>query len=80
LAGDWSPEEVAATVEDYFAMLENELRRASYNERDHNRRLQQRLSGRSAGAIEFKHANISAIMNILAARSPLLHRAAVSRG
>lgn len=59
---DWSPAEVAATVADYFAMLEHELRGEPYTKRGHNRRLQQRLHGRSAGAIEFKHANISAIL------------------
>lgn len=43
-------------------MLEHELRREAYSKREHNRRLQTLLSGRSAGAIEFKHQNISAIM------------------
>ena len=62
MAEDWSREEVAATVADYFAMLEHELRGESYNKREHNRQLQQQLQGRSAGAIEFKHANISAIL------------------
>lgn len=59
---DWSREEVAATAADYLAMLEHELRGESYNKREHNRRLRQQLHGRSAGAIEFKHANISAIL------------------
>lgn len=59
---DWSAGEVAATVADYFAMLEHELRGEPYSKRDHNRRLQSILNGRSAGAIEFKHANISAIL------------------
>ena len=62
LAQDWSPAEVAATVADYLAMLEHELRGESYNKREHNRRLQALLSSRSAGAIEFKHQNISAVM------------------
>ena len=62
MAEDWSDEEVAATVADYFAMLQCELRGESYNKRDHNRRLQRLLSNRSAGAIEFKHQNISAIL------------------
>src|SRR5688572_3395404 len=43
-------------------MLEHELRGEAYNKREHNRRLQQQLPRRSAGAIEFKHANISAIL------------------
>lgn len=43
-------------------MLDCELRGESYNKRDHNRRLQEMLRGRSAGAIEFKRANISAVL------------------
>ncbi len=62
MADDWSAEEVAATVADYFEMLAHELRGESYNKSEHNRNLQQLLRGRSAGAIEFKHANISAIL------------------
>ena len=61
----WSPAEVAATVADYLDMLELELRHAPYNKRDHNRNLLQQLNGRSAGAIEFKHCNISAVLNEL---------------
>lgn len=59
---DWSQTEVAATVADYFAMLEHELRGESYNKLEHNRRLREELNNRSKGAIEFKHANISAIL------------------
>lgn len=59
---DWSPEEVAATVTDYFAMLALELRGEPFNKRDHNRRLQELLRDRSGGAIEFKHQNISAVL------------------
>lgn len=62
MADDWSREEVEATVADYFAMLAAELRGDRVNKRAHNRMLQQQLSSRSAGAIEFKHANISAIL------------------
>lgn len=62
MAGDWSPEEVAATVADYFVMLAHELRGESYSKREHNHRLQQQLHGRSAPAIEFKHSNISAVL------------------
>ena len=62
MADDWSPIEVAATVADYLTMLEHELRGEPYNKREHNRRLQTVLNGRSAGAVEFKHQNISAVM------------------
>lgn len=62
MAEDWSPEEVAATVADYFAMLACELQREPYNKKEHNRQLQLLLRGRSPGAIEFKHGNISAVL------------------
>lgn len=62
MADDWSQAEVAATVADYFEMLDHELRGVPYNKKEHNRRLQAMLNGRSAGAIEFKHANISAVL------------------
>src|SRR6185312_14351138 len=62
MSEDWSPEEVAATVADYLVMLDHELRREPYNKKDHNRRLQTLLHGRSDGAIEFKHCNISAVL------------------
>src|SRR5665213_2687832 len=62
MSDDWSPEEVAATVADYFVMLEHQFLKQSFNKREHNRYLQTILRGRSAGAVEFKHANISAIL------------------
>lgn len=58
----WSLAEVEATVADYFVMLTRELNRESVNKRDHNRALQRVLAVRSRGAIEFKHANISAVL------------------
>jgi hypothetical protein len=62
MAEDWSAKEVALTVGDYFVMLEHELRGEAYSKKEHNRQLQSLLSNRSAGAIEFKHANISAVL------------------
>lgn len=62
MADDWSREEVAATVSAYFSMLGRELRGEPFNKREHNRALQTMLHRRSAGAIEFKHANISAVL------------------
>ena len=62
MAEDWSPAEVAATVADYLVMLAHELRGERYVKREHNRRLQAVLNGRTAAAIEFKHQNISAVM------------------
>ena len=65
MAEDWSAEEVAATVADYFVMLAHELRGEPYNKKEHNRQLLLLLRGRSPGAIEFKHANISAVLREL---------------
>ena len=62
VAEDWSREEVSATVADYFVMLGHELRQEPYNKKEHNRQLQLLLRSRTSGAIEFKHANISAVL------------------
>jgi hypothetical protein len=59
---DWSIEEVEATVADYFAMLRLELAGSELNKSEQNRLLRSSLDGRSKGAVEFKHANISAIL------------------
>ena len=59
---DWKREEVAATVAAYLRMLTLELTGQAYNKSEHRRALHQLLPGRSEGAIEFKHGNISAVM------------------
>lgn len=59
---DWTQEEVAATVADYFDMLQQEMKGLAVNKAAHNRSLQALLRARSRGAIEFKHQNISAIL------------------
>jgi Domain of unknown function (DUF3883) len=59
---DWSRLEVEATVASYFEMLVRELRGETVNKRANNRQLVQVLAGRSAGAVEFKHCNISAVL------------------
>jgi Domain of unknown function (DUF3883) len=59
---DWSQQEVEIIVEDYLGMLALELRGQDYNKAERNRELQKLLPARSRGAIEFKHANISAVM------------------
>ena len=59
---DWQPHEVALTVADYLSMLTCELTGQAYNKSAHRRQLMQGLPGRTAGAVEFKHANISAVM------------------
>ncbi len=59
---DWSHDEVEAAVADYFDMLAKKLRGESFNKAEHNRRLQRLLAGRTKGAIERKHQNISAVL------------------
>jgi hypothetical protein len=59
---DWQREEVEWIVADYLAMLLQELAGQSYSKAAHRRQLQKRLTARSEGSIEFKHANISAVM------------------
>lgn len=59
---DWTREEVEATVADYFAMLADELAGQPYVKAEHRRRLMPLLRDRSGQSVEFKHANISAIL------------------
>lgn len=59
---DWSAGEVRLVVADYFAMLEKEVLGRPLNKSEHRRTLAPQLSGRSDPAIEFKHANISAVL------------------
>jgi len=65
MGGDWSREEVEATVAEYFCMLDKELRGIQYSKTEHRRHLSRLLNKRSDGAIERKHQNISAILNKL---------------
>lgn len=62
MADDWSQQEVEIIVEDYLGMLALELRGKDYNKAERNRELQKLLPARTRGSIEFKHANISAVM------------------
>ncbi len=65
MAGDdWSRDEVEATVGDYFAMLRDELAGLRVNKAERNQRLRRLLQHRSKGSVEFKHANISAVLTI----------------
>ncbi|MFA5684106.1 MAG: DUF3883 domain-containing protein [Lysobacteraceae bacterium] len=62
---DWSWEEVEACVADYLRMLTLELNGQRYNKTDHTHSLMKRLNNRSRASVEFKHANISAVMTAL---------------
>jgi hypothetical protein len=62
---DWSTEEVGLIVADYFTMLEKELLGKLFNKNERRRSLAPELAGCSDGSIEFKHANISAVLTDL---------------
>jgi hypothetical protein len=59
---DWSREEVEACVADYFRMLTLELNGQRYNKTEHAEELLNLLDRRNRASVEFKHANISAVM------------------
>lgn len=59
---EWGQLEVELIVVDYFNMLTKELTKVKYNKSQHRRALLPLLNGRSEGAIEFKHQNISAVL------------------
>lgn len=59
---NWSQPEVEAAVAAYGEMLRLELLGTPFNKRQRNIALQV-IIGRNAGSIEFKHQNISAILN-----------------
>jgi len=59
---DWSASEVELIVADYFDMLRAELLSQNFNKAAHRRSLLSKLNGRSDQSVEFKHANISAVL------------------
>lgn len=59
---DWSRAEVEVVVADYLKMLSLELAGQTYSKAAHRRVLLEKLNGRSAGSVEFKHCNISAVL------------------
>ena len=65
MVGDpWSDAENDLIVADYFAMLAADLAAHPYNKAERNRALQARI-GRGRGSIEYKHQNISAVLQRL---------------
>lgn len=58
----WTNQEVEHIVNDYFEMLFKELRGEPYSKTEHRRNVLPKLNGRSKGAVEFKHQNVSAIL------------------
>ena len=58
---DWTDDELDVIVADYFAMLAYELARKPYVKSHHNAVVASAI-GRSRGSVEFKHQNISAVL------------------
>jgi len=65
MSTDWSDNEVDLIVKDYFSMLEKELKGILYSKTEHRIRLHRFLPKRSMGSIEFKHQNITAVLQIM---------------
>ncbi len=61
---DWDAGELDAIIADYFAMLGDELVQRPYVKAHHRTALME-VTGRSAPSIEFKHRNISAVLQEL---------------
>jgi Protein NO VEIN, C-terminal len=62
----WSDEELDAIVADYFTMLDAEIKGRSYVKAHHSAALMKQI-GRTHRSVEFKHQNISAVLEELGA-------------
>ena len=60
----WSDDELDAIIADYFTMLDAELSRRPYVKFHHSAALMERI-GRTHRSVEFKHQNISAVLEEL---------------
>jgi hypothetical protein len=61
---NWTGEELDLIVSDYFLMLNDESAGIPFNKAEHNRLLRSKID-RTGGSIEFKHQNISAVLQRL---------------
>jgi Protein NO VEIN, C-terminal len=61
---DWTDGELDLIVADYFSMLDTEIRRSPYDKSQHRKALMDKID-RSNSSIEFKHHNISAVLQQL---------------
>jgi hypothetical protein len=61
---DWQDDELDLIVADYFAMLASDLSGQLYVKSRHNTALMAQI-GRTQGSVEFKHQNISAVLDEL---------------
>ncbi|MGE0046641.1 MAG: hypothetical protein AB7T08_12865, partial [Hyphomonadaceae bacterium] len=64
LGRPWDDAELDAIVADYFAMLKAELSSQPYVKSHHSKALMQEI-GRTHRSVEFKHQNISAVLDEL---------------
>ena len=64
MARHWSGREIDAILEVYFRMLDTELEGRPYNKRRTNLKLLEQID-RTRPSVEFKHANISAVLRRL---------------
>ena len=62
---DWTREEIEAIVADYLQMLALDRAGQKYSKTEHRHALRKRLNNRSDGSVEFKHCNISAVLQQL---------------
>ena len=60
----WQDDELDAIVSDYFDMLEADVSGRAYENSRHSRALMDRI-GRTHRSVEFKHQNISAVLDVL---------------
>jgi hypothetical protein len=61
---DWTGDELDAIITDYFAMLEADLSGQAYVKSHHSRDLMAKI-GRTHRSVEFKHQNVSAVLDEL---------------
>jgi Domain of unknown function (DUF3883) len=61
---NWTNEELDLIISDYFLMLNDEVAGIPFNKAQHNRLLRSKID-RSESSIEFKHRNISAVLERL---------------
>lgn len=65
----WNEWEVEAAVADYFQMLRMQEMGQTPNKAEHKRRLMEVLPARNEASIEYKHRNISAVLNLYGAQT-----------
>lgn len=61
----WTHDDLVIVVDDYLEMLVAQVAGERYNKSAHRRRLRELLPARSDGSIEFKRANISAVLEAM---------------